>query len=110
PQGGATNGTPVLHVGWVAGPRHGRPPLARRRGGGAEIILIGVGADVAPGPIAGPVEQNEFRIEDLQHDLGRVFVLARLILPFARLQRTLEATCTAAIDRSFFSSPAWMMP
>src|SRR5262249_33295656 len=40
-------------------------------------------------------EQNEFRIEDLQHDLGRVFVLARLVLPFARLQRTLEVDLRA---------------
>ena len=30
--------------------------------GGAKSILVGVRADVASGPIAGPIEQNELRI------------------------------------------------
>src|SRR6266540_1447512 len=46
--------------------------------------------DVATGAITRPVEHGELRIEVLQHDFGRVLVLARLVLPFARLQLTLE--------------------
>src|SRR6516165_5016435 len=74
----------VVHVAALAGARHGRLLLARGGAGGAEIILVG--AELAAGAIPGPVEHGEVRIEVLQHHLGGVLVLARLILPFARLQ------------------------
>src|SRR6516165_10065773 len=74
----------VVHVAALARAGQGRLLLARRGAGGAEIILVG--AELAAGAIPGPVEHGEVRIEVLQHHLGGVLVLARLILPFARLQ------------------------
>jgi len=56
PHGRASKRNPVVHVVARADARHGRLPLARRGAGGAEIILIG--AELAAGPIPGPVEQN----------------------------------------------------
>src|SRR5262245_31061199 len=53
----------VVHVAALAGAGHGRLLLARRRPGGAEIILVG--ADLTPGAIPGPVEHGELRIEVL---------------------------------------------
>src|SRR5262249_41607387 len=86
----------VVHVPALAGAGHGRLFLARRGTGGAEIILVG--AELTPAAIAGPVEDGELRIEVLQHHLGGVLVLARLILPFARLQLALEIDLRALLQ------------
>src|SRR5262245_10815379 len=86
----------VVHVPALAGAGHGRLLLARRRAGGAEIILVG--AEFTPAAIPGPVEHGELRIEVLQHHLGGVLVLARLILPFARLQLALEIDLRALLQ------------
>src|SRR5262249_17879522 len=86
----------VVHVAALAGAGHGRLLLARRGAGGAEIILVG--AELAAGAIPGPVEHGELRIEVLQHHLGGVLVLARLILPFARLQLALEIDLRALLQ------------
>src|SRR5262245_32203021 len=98
---GASKWNLVVHI--PAGARHGRFPLARRGAGGAGIILIG--ATVAVGPIAGPVEQDKLRIEGLQHYFGGILVLARLVLPFARLQGALEIDLRALLQ-IFLSDPA----
>ena len=79
------------------------PPRARagtgcgrnlaRRPGRAEIAGV-IGAEIAAttarAGAAGPVEQRQLAAKTLQHHFGRVAVLARLILPFARLQRALD--------------------
>src|SRR5262249_5990170 len=93
----------VVHVPALAGAGHGRLLLACRGAGGAEIILVGaeltlVGAGLPPAAISGPVEHGELRIEVLQHHLGGVLVLARLILPFARLQLALEVDLRALLQ------------
>src|SRR5262245_63049840 len=86
----------VVHVAALAGAGQGRLLLPRRGAGGAEIILVG--AELAAGAIPGPVEHGELRIEVLQHHLSRIFVLARLILPFARLQLALEIDLRALLQ------------
>src|SRR5262245_62646136 len=86
----------VVHVPALAGAGHGGLLLARRRAGGAEIILVG--AELTPAAIPGPVEHGELRIEVLQHHLGGVLVLARLILPFARLQLALKIDLRALLQ------------
>src|SRR6185312_3236729 len=66
-----------------------------RLGQGRAAILRGAAAIVATALLvvaagtaaAGPaVEHRQHRIEALEHDLGGIAVLARLVLPFARLQ------------------------
>src|SRR6516162_5459005 len=86
----------VVHVAVLAGARHGRLLLARRRPGGAEIILVG--AELSAGAIPGPVEHGKLGVEVLQHHLGGVLVLARLVLPFARLQLALEIDLRALLQ------------
>ena len=49
----------------------------------------------APPALAGAVEKRELAAKALQHHFGRVAVLARLVLPFARLQRALEVNLRA---------------
>src|SRR6266566_5024702 len=78
----------VVHVAALAGAGQGRLLLARRRPGGTEFIFLS--AEVTAGAIARPVEHGELRVKVLQHDFGGVLVLARLVLPFARLQLPLE--------------------
>src|SRR5262249_5617675 len=78
----------VVHVAALAGTGQGRLFLARRRTGGTEFIFLS--AEVTAAAIARAVEHGQLRIEVLQHHLGGVFVLARLVLPFARLQLPLE--------------------
>src|SRR6476646_1882154 len=87
-----------LHVAALAGAGHRRRALARRGTGRSEIAATHiVGADFATAS-ARTVQHGELRVEALQHDLGRVFVLPRLILPFARLQRTLEINLRALLQ------------
>src|SRR5499427_3377583 len=86
----------VVHVAALAGARHSRLLLARGGAGGAEIILLGT--ELAAGAIAGPVEHGELGVEVLQHHLGGVLVLARLVLPFARLQLALEIDLRALLQ------------
>src|SRR5229473_1056352 len=79
------------------GPRHRRLALARSgRSCRAEIARL---AGVAPGP-ARPdaVEHGELRVEALQHHLGRIAVLALLVLPFAGLQLALEIDLGALLQ------------
>src|SRR5438876_1891290 len=78
----------VVHVAALAGAGQGRLLLARRRAGGTEFIFLS--AELTAGAIARPVKHGELRVEVLQHDFGGVLVLARLVLPFARLQLPLE--------------------
>src|SRR5215831_3588654 len=78
----------VVHVAALARAGQSRLLLARGRARGPKIILIR--AQLAASAIPCPVEHGELRIEVLQHHLGGVFVLARLVLPFARLQLPLE--------------------
>src|ERR1700747_3287133 len=74
----------VVHVAALAGTGQGRLFLARRRTGGTKFIFLS--AEVTTAAIPRAVEHGELRIEVLQHHFGGVFVLARLVLPFARLQ------------------------
>src|SRR5258708_26232778 len=53
-------------------------------------------AEVAAAP--GPVQHGELRIEALQHDLGGIAVLARLVLPFAGLQGAFEINLGALLQ------------
>src|SRR5579862_7021759 len=54
----------------------------------AKITARVIGAEIAA--TAGAVEQRQLAAKALQHHFGRVAVLARLVLPFARLQRALD--------------------
>ena len=47
---------------------------------------------------SGAIEHRQRRVEALQHDLGRVAVLAVLVLPFARLQRAFEINLRAFLE------------
>src|SRR5438445_363945 len=73
-----------------AGCRQGRLSFARSRSGRAKFSAAFIGAEVAATAAAGPIKHGKLRVEALQHDLGRIFVLTRLVLPFARLQRAFE--------------------
>src|SRR5262249_20165896 len=86
----------VVHVAALARPGQSRLLLARGGAGGPKIILIR--AQIAASAIPGPVEHGELRIEVLQHHFGGVFVLARLVLPFARLQLPLEVDLRALLQ------------
>src|SRR5689334_5551132 len=67
--------------------RHGRLSCAPRRcARGAEVGAALLGGKVAAASAAGAVEHLQRGIEALQHDLGRVAILAVLVLPFACLQ------------------------
>src|SRR5688572_13342852 len=72
-----------------AGAGHGRALLHGR--GAAELAAASarVVAHLAAPPAAA-VEDRQFAAEALQHHLGRVFLLARLVGPFARLQLALD--------------------
>src|SRR5262245_41520727 len=59
-------------------------------------------------PAARPVEHGELAVEALQHDLGRVLVLALLVLPFARLQRAFEVNLGAFLE-VLFGDPAQVL-
>src|ERR1700680_3069190 len=83
----------VVHVtarGAGAGER--RLLLPGCRTGGAKFGRTLCLTEVADGrgSAAAAVEHCQLGVEALQHDLGRVFVLAGLILPFAGLQRTFK--------------------
>src|SRR5580765_166309 len=85
----------VVHVvALAAGAGHRRLALAWRGGrpGRAEVAIVG------PCSAAGAVEHGQRRVEALQHDLGRVAVLAVLVLPFARLQRAFEINLRAFLE------------
>ena len=84
----------VVHVVALAAAA-GHRRLARGHGAlGTEIAIGGIGA-AAGTAAARAVEHGQLRIEALQHDLGRIFVLSVFVLPFARLQRALEINfCT----------------
>src|SRR6266403_5832777 len=75
------------------GSGHGGLPLARSgrpaRTGRAKIAAaaFGIGRRAAA-PC--PVEHGQFRAEALEHDLGRIAVLAGLVLPLARLELALH--------------------
>src|SRR6185312_11292972 len=87
----------VVHVVALAatGARHCR--AARRGRTGRAEIAAAVGAG-ARARAAAAVEHGQVRIEALQHDLGRVAVVAVLVLPFARLQRALEINLGALLQ------------
>src|SRR5579862_85321 len=69
----------------------------------AEITARVIGAEIAATAAArtratGAVEQRQLAAKPLQHHFGRVAVLARLILPFARLQRALDENFRALLE------------
>src|SRR6185437_15577197 len=81
--------------GRLAGAGHGRLALARRaRPAGAEIVAVGT---VSPAPTA-RIEHGERRVEALEYDLGRIFVVAVFVGPFARLQRAFEVNLRALLQ------------
>src|SRR5580698_5005291 len=69
-----------------------------RRAGRAELAAL-IRAKIAAAPTgaraAGTVEQGQLAAKTLQHHLGRVAVLAGLILPFSRLQRAFDENLRA---------------
>src|SRR5262249_38476487 len=78
-------------------PAAAQPRLARRRARRAEIAAgpALVGAEVAA---TGAVKHDQGGVEILQHDLGRIFFLAVLVLVLARLQRALEINLRAFLQ------------
>src|SRR5580698_780298 len=83
--------------------RAGRRRDLARRSGRTEFAAGVIGAEIAAttaraGAAAGPVEQRKLAAKALQHHFGRVAVLARLILPFARLQRALDENLRALLE------------
>src|SRR5689334_13093979 len=104
---------------WIAGPakRSERDVVVQvgiERGGGgarlrarcaAEIIAatlaIIVAAAKAGAAPAAAVEQDQLAAEALQHDLGRIAVGARLVLPFAGLDLALQIDLGALLQIGF---------
>src|SRR4249919_2164219 len=85
----------VVHVvALAAGTGHRRLAFAWRggRAGRAEVATVG------PCSAAGAIEHRQRRVEALQHDLGRIAVLAVFVLPFARLQRAFEVNLRAFLE------------
>ena len=67
----------------------------RRRVVGTEIAA----ATARTRPRAtGPIKQRQLAAKALQHHFGRIAVLARLVLPFARLQRALDENLRALLE------------
>ena len=62
------------------------------RAGGAEVVAAVRGAGAAR------IEHGELRIEALQHDFGRVALVAVFVRPFARLQRAFEVDLRALLE------------
>src|SRR3546814_20499529 len=58
--------------------------LAASAAGAGFAIIVAIASAAPAAALA--VEQDEFVAEALEHDLGRIFVLARLVLPFAGLE------------------------
>src|SRR5271154_5740283 len=90
----------VIHVGAGAGPRAGGRGDFAGRSGRAELAATVFAEIRAPATgtgtgATGAVEQCQFAAKALQHDLGRIAILAGLVLPFARLQRTLDENLRA---------------
>src|SRR4029077_9924990 len=92
----------VVHVG-------ARAAVARSDAGGRDLAAWSgrakfpgiVGAEITAASGAGAaraVEQGQLAAEALQHHLGRVAVLARLVLPFARLQLALDVNLRALLE------------
>src|SRR5262252_7986238 len=78
----------VVHVLAPSGARHGglarRAPAAERSEVGSGIVRTEIPA------AARAIKHGKLGAEALQHHLGRVAILALLILPFARLQLALD--------------------
>src|SRR5690349_19562472 len=88
----------VVHVVALAG--HGGLTFARsaRRAGGAEYAIGGPVLAAATTAASAAVEHGQNRIEALQHGLGRIAILARLVLPFARLQLAFDVNLGAFFE------------
>src|SRR5579875_2742670 len=85
----------VVEIVAFVGAGEGRlPGTGKARAGGPEITIRLRTAR----PAARAIKQRELRIETLQDDLGRITVLAVLVLPFARLQRALEIDLGALLQ------------
>src|SRR5262249_46347030 len=69
-----------------------RAGLAEIGGASARIANLGVTA------LPARVEHLQFAAEFLQHDLGRVAILAALVLPFARLQLAFDIDLRALLQ------------
>ena len=71
-----------------------RATLIRHWAAGAEVVAaVGAGAAATAG-----IEHGELRIEALQHDLGRVTLVAVFVRPFARLQRAFQVNLRALLE------------
>src|SRR5579885_128889 len=93
-----SEGNLVVHVAARrAGPGRGRD-LARRPRRAEFTAFIHVAAAGRRSSAAGAIQQRQFAAKVLQHHLGGIAVLARLILPFARLQRALDVNLGAFLQ------------
>src|SRR5277367_5910055 len=80
----------VVHVG-VARACSSHTTRWRARGtAGTEVAATGLIGKATAATAAAAFEHGEGRVEPLQHDLGRVFLYAALIGPFAGLQLALD--------------------
>src|SRR5690606_4797459 len=74
-----------------------RDVVIYRRATGLRALLLRLAAPLRATALAA-VEHRQGRVETLQHDLGRVAVIARLVLPLARLQLALEIDLRALVQ------------
>ena len=89
----------VVHVVALAGAGHGRLALARAAASGrSSRNRRRCPAAARRAAAAAAVEHGQRRVEALQHDLGRVFVVAVLVGPFAGLQRAFEINLRALLE------------
>ncbi|CDX36538.1 hypothetical protein MPLA_1840002 [Mesorhizobium sp. ORS 3359] len=65
---------------------------------GTAAAAAGIIADLSAAALAARVEHLQFTAEFLQHDLGRVAVIAGLVLPFAGLQLALDIDLHALLQ------------
>src|SRR5579872_1424356 len=90
----------VVHFAAAAAPAGAgcRRDLARGAGR-AELATGVVAAEFAAATSAtSAIEQSELAAESLQHHFGRIAILARLILPLARLQLALDEDLGALLE------------
>src|SRR5438552_7675582 len=90
-----SEGNIVVHV-TVAGASRDCP--TRRRRGRTEIAVGIIRCEIAARAAAAAIEHGQARVEPLQHHLGRIFLDASLVGPFARLQLALDVNLGALLQ------------
>src|SRR5438876_1863108 len=90
-----SEGNIVVHV-TIAGAS--RDCATRRRRGRTEIAVGIIRREIAARAAAAAIEHGQARVEPLQHHLGRVFLDASLVGPFARLQLALDVNFGALLE------------